>query len=298
RWAAGADLRTGHGDETVPGWPLAGSTPSIFLKNTSPPDYPSPAPERPARKADRAPEMSGFLGVLFMSVLLAAASFGIGVLPLSFAFSKPALAKLSALGTGLLLGAALGVIIPEGVETLAESSSSSSSGHAELPTTAIALSLLGGFTFMLLVEQFLSPHSHTSPALPTSQPHTRKPSLADGPSTVEFDAELELSQLERAEGIAFGSGDGGAAARRVHRRSDSVSGDGEGKARAVPLTLGLVMHALADGLALGSSALSGTAEGGVGAGEAGSVVPSGLSLVVFFALVIHKGKSSFLGPVG
>ncbi|KAH9841946.1 Zinc/iron permease [Rhodofomes roseus] len=236
--------------------------------------------------------MSGFLGVLFMSVLLAAASFGIGVLPLSFAFSKPALAKLSALGTGLLLGAALGVIIPEGVETLAESSSSSSSGHAELPTTAIALSLLGGFTFMLLVEQFLSPHSHTSPALPTSPPHTRKPSLADGPSTVEFDAELELSQLERAEGIAFGSGDGGAAARRVHRRSDSVSGDGEGKARAVPLTLGLVMHALADGLALGSSALSGTAEGGVGAGEAGSVVPSGLSLVVFFALVIHKAPTA------
>ena len=36
--------------------------------------------------------MSGFFGVLFMSVLLAAASFGIGILPLSFAFSsKPPL---------------------------------------------------------------------------------------------------------------------------------------------------------------------------------------------------------------
>ena len=36
--------------------------------------------------------MSGFLAVLFMSVLLAAASFGIGILPLSFAFSsKPLL---------------------------------------------------------------------------------------------------------------------------------------------------------------------------------------------------------------
>lgn len=32
--------------------------------------------------------MSGFFSVLFMSVLLAAASFGIGILPLSFAFSS------------------------------------------------------------------------------------------------------------------------------------------------------------------------------------------------------------------
>ena len=81
--------------------------------------------------------MSGFFGVLLMSVLLAAASFGIGILPRSFAVSskppllflsstscahsllfspqspEPALARVSALGTGLLLGAALGVIIPE-----------------------------------------------------------------------------------------------------------------------------------------------------------------------------------------
>ncbi|KZT63969.1 hypothetical protein DAEQUDRAFT_770127 [Daedalea quercina L-15889] len=245
--------------------------------------------------------MSGFFGVLFMSFLLAAASFGIGVLPLSFAFSKPALARLSALGTGLLLGAALGVIIPEGIETLAEPPSMSTAEHAALPTTAIALSLLGGFTFMLLVEQFLSPHSHLPPALPASQPHTRKPSVADGPSTVEFDADLELSQLERAEGIAFESAETSASAngtvRRQHRRSGSVSGD-EGKARAVPLTLGLVMHALADGLALGSSALSSAGDGSGSAGSegAGSVFPSGLSVVVFFALVIHKGKPLFQGP--
>ena len=137
---------------------------------------------------------------------------------------------------------------------------------------------------MLLVEQFLAPHA--PPALPTSQPHTRKPSASDGPSTVEFDAELELGELERAEGISF---DAGADPRKKHRRSGSVSG--EGKARAVPLTLGLVMHALADGLALGSSALSGAAEAGPASGAqgAGSIIPSGLSVVVFLALVIHKG---------
>ena len=143
---------------------------------------------------------------------------------------------------------------------------------------------------MLLVEQFLAPHA--PPALPTSPPHTRTPSAAaDGPATLEFDAELELGELERAEGITFDTEPGAVNAdpRKRHRRNASVSG--EGKARAVPLTLGLVVHALADGLALGSSALSDVGQTD-GASGAGSVVPSGLSVVVFLALVIHKGAPS------
>lgn len=147
---------------------------------------------------------------------------------------------------------------------------------------------------MLLVEQFLAPHG-TPPALPTSQPHTRKPSVTEGPTTVEFDAELELGELERAEGITFDAGTGANAnGRKKHRRSSSISG--EGKASAVPLTLGLVVHALADGLALGSSALSDAAEAGGASGSqgVGSVVPSSLSIVVFLALVIHKGALCIL----
>lgn len=132
---------------------------------------------------------------------------------------------------------------------------------------------------MLLIEQLLAPHA--PPALPTSQPHTRKPDATDGSPTVEFD--VELGELERAEGITFD-----ADPRKRRGRSSSVSGDG--KARAIPLTLGLLVHALADGLALGSSALSGAEAGGAsGVQGAGSVVPSGLSIVVFFALAIHKG---------
>jgi len=48
--------------------------------------------------------------------------------------------------------------------------------------------------------------------------------------------------------------------------------------RAYPLTLGLVMHGLADGLALGVSALSNT--------------ETDLSLVVFLALIIHKAPTA------
>ena len=73
--------------------------------------------------------MSGLITIMFMSTLLGLGSFSVGILPLFCNFSSTLsfsldgailkehveshLAKLSTLGTGLLLGAALGVIIPE-----------------------------------------------------------------------------------------------------------------------------------------------------------------------------------------
>ncbi|KAI9057486.1 Zinc/iron permease [Trametes sanguinea] len=215
--------------------------------------------------------MSSFASVFVMAVLLAAASFGTGMLPLSVAFSKSSLSSLSAFGTGLLLGAALGVVIPEGVETLA------SSRQAEaFPTSTIALSLIAGFTFMLIVERTVSDHSTSYDAVePLQQP---KPDEAE--STVEFD--VELGELERAEGISP------AAPPRPYalQAASSVT---ETRQRAFPLTLGLVVHALADGLALGSASLS---ESASEPSSEGSIAPTGLSIVVFLALVVHKAPTA------
>lgn len=75
--------------------------------------------------------MSGFSTLVFMSVLLGASSFGMGMLPLSFVFSRElqlgneklqvltrrnagaTMSRLTSFGSGLLLGAGLGIIIPE-----------------------------------------------------------------------------------------------------------------------------------------------------------------------------------------
>ena len=84
--------------------------------------------------------MSSFIVVLLMAAALGATSFGIGCLPLFFTFSSESLQPqpkislqttdtkknyeeerimyLSTLGTGLLIGAALGIIIPEYVASL------------------------------------------------------------------------------------------------------------------------------------------------------------------------------------
>lgn len=133
--------------------------------------------------------------------------------------------------------------------------SGSDTGH--VPTSTIALSLLAGFSFMLLTEQIFSPHEHPQPPLSASSRRADQ-------SKLQFDA--ELGELELENGI------GSSHSRSVSEQLDSPTLQLVHK-RAYPLTIGLVLHALADGLALGSSVLSDT-----GSKE--------LSLIVFAALII------------
>ncbi|KAJ7451540.1 Zinc/iron permease [Mycena latifolia] len=198
--------------------------------------------------------------LLFMSALLGVSSFAAGILPLSFALSKHHISRFSTLGSGILIGTALGVIIPEGIETLA-------SAHAAdaLPTSTIALALIAGFTFMMAVEQLVAPHAHehTHPSASSALP------LHAVGATVEFDA--GMGDAEQPDGAAR-QGHGFLQVDMDEMRAS--------RARAYPLTFGLVTHALADGLALGVSALTSD--------------PShhDLSVIVFLALIIHKAPTS------
>lgn len=104
--------------------------------------------------------------------------------------------------------------------------------------------------------------------------HSVKGELHQGPSEVEFDA--ELGNLEREEGLD----------RPGYLKADSTSNtvkdsSAAATSRAFPLTLGLVIHGLTDGLALGVSSLA--------KDESGAA--SKLSLIVFLAVIIHKGES-------
>lgn len=174
----------------------------------------------------------------------------------------------------MLLGTALGVIIPEyvyicylqycsavhiilrGVETISLANPS-----ATFPTTTIALSLVGGFSIMLILERVIHKYS------PDSHSHTPLPSFESEPdenAARRFVFDVELGELEREEGVV-------PSARTVYLTDEAVD-----KTKAWPLTLGLMVHALADGFALGSSATS--------------PVGRGLSITIFLALLVHKGK--------
>lgn len=149
---------------------------------------------------------------------------------------------------------------------------------------------------MLIIERLTSGHAHahshkvTHSPLPNHAPppESLRPQLANRSSSAgnlnqqgEEEYDLSLAELEGAEGPANGNDVG----HPLLKRSDSQAGTGADRSRAFPMTLGLVMHSLADGLALGASALPRKSDG---EGEAQS--NSQLSLVVFLALIIHKGK--------
>ncbi|KAL6297885.1 ZIP zinc transporter-domain-containing protein, partial [Sparassis latifolia] len=153
--------------------------------------------------------------------------------------------------------------LPRGIETLVTNSPSDA-----FPTSTLALALLAGFTCMLILEQLLCHHS-----LARAQPAPPTPPKAAA-ANVQF--YVELGELERTEGI-----DTAAQPLPQPGRPNRLKAQ---HPRAYPLTLGLVLHALADGLALGASVLS--------SGTDVSAVPSRLSLVVFLALVVHKAPTA------
>jgi len=147
---------------------------------------------------------------------------------------------------------------------------------------------------MLLVEQFTSGHAHTHEH---SHTHTTLPtSEAVHPTVIFSDAsEVDAQKPRRPSDEAFDlalrelEGNGNTVNRQDPDAKEELSDGrrGSGRSRAFPLTLGLVVHSLADGLALGASALPRNSPPGEGSSSSGS-----LSLVVFLALIVHKAPTA------
>ncbi|XP_042242986.1 zinc transporter ZIP9-A-like [Homarus americanus] len=178
--------------------------------------------------------MDPVAGLLIMSIAMFMGCYGSGYIPLKMPMSEDRLEMMTTLGAGLLVGTALAVIIPEGVNTLFSMPHvhkvSPSEPHDEVaheessqmePHVLIGPSLLFGFLFMLLIDRFSG--GHRAPA----------------------DAESN------------GSG-----------RSS----------RPFTATLGLVVHAAADGIALGAAAASSQTD---------------VEMIVFFAIMLHKAPAAF-----
>ena len=128
-----------------------------------------------------------------------------------------------------------------GVEAIIKTSNpDGSSGRADSPATTIATSLLVGFTLMLVTEKLL-PGAHFH--IPASR------SVPSSTSTVEFDADAELRNVGRS-------------ARTCDLHPPAIrTATGDGSMVPVPgrdfaITLGLVLHSLFDGLAIGSSVVA------------------------------------------
>ncbi|GFR14930.1 zinc transporter ZIP9 [Trichonephila clavata] len=190
--------------------------------------------------------MSEILVLLFFSSAMLIGCYMAGMIPLIVSMSEDKLQIVSVLGAGLLVGTALSVIIPEGVNTLystqlkqieilrhmhkesistQETLVSPPDAHGAMdfePHSVIGLALVLGFIFMLLIDQISSSHSRH----PVS------------------DLESSLKQDRQK----------------------------------ITATIGLVVHAAADGIALGAAVTTSHTD---------------IEMIVFTAIMLHKAPAAF-----
>lgn len=79
--------------------------------------------------------LSPLVNLLLTTVGLAAGTFICGLIPLSLPLSKTMLRILEVLGAGLLVGASMTVVLPEGVGEIFRASQEAAGAHKVIPTT-------------------------------------------------------------------------------------------------------------------------------------------------------------------
>ncbi|KAF2206901.1 hypothetical protein CERZMDRAFT_63202 [Cercospora zeae-maydis SCOH1-5] len=271
----------------------------------------------------------GLLLLLLLSLVMAGASFAAGILPLSFALTPRQLRLITALGTGVLVGTALIVIIPEGVETL-YAASRSGNGHngvvagaglalsREWPKenrrsiiitrdspVAAALEVNAHPGFRSGPDDGFQTAPHAEGSYPLSSDPGHEPGVAVtpfGPSTLPVDREphvwvgvsvifgfilmylidtlpRHLNKNSRPQSFqinlnSFSFTNGMPPGDTPEPINDTAQPP---TSRPNSTTIGLVIHAAADGIALGASSTS----------------SSNLSFIIFLALMIHKAPAAF-----
>ncbi|KGB79523.1 solute carrier family 39 (zinc transporter) member 9 [Cryptococcus deuterogattii R265] len=208
--------------------------------------------------------------LLLQSAAMFAASFLVGIVPLSFksASSGRTLKAISVMGMGLLVGAALTIIIPEGVATLYSAIPQDGNDHDEEAIHAIGLGLLSGFSLMLLIESLIPHESHQNQ--PSSGYAT--PSPPGSPISIESSSRPPPQHLNSHTPIVSKP------KRMSVDESESEAATQMSSIHGLNATLGLVIHGAADGIALGASSLA--------SGK------KSLSLIVFLAVLVHKGPTA------
>ncbi|KAG8195367.1 hypothetical protein JTE90_001385 [Oedothorax gibbosus] len=193
--------------------------------------------------------MGEVLVLLFLSSAMLIGCYMAGMIPLIVSLSEDKLQIVSVLGAGLLVGTALSVIIPEGVNTLyssqikqleelrhmhkeaastQETLVSPADMHGSMdfePHSVIGVALVLGFIFMLLIDQISS----------NAQTHVRLP-------TTDIESPIKQDRQK------------------------------------ITATIGLVVHAAADGIALGAAMTTSHTD---------------IEMIVFMAIMLHKAPAAF-----
>ncbi|KAK6479209.1 zinc transporter ZIP9-like [Huso huso] len=189
--------------------------------------------------------MDDFSSISLLSLAMLVGCYVSGTIPLAFNFSEEKLKLVTVLGAGLLCGTALAVIIPEGVHVLYEDilggewESGEGLGLGEtVVKDVLGAAVAGGHE-----------HSH-------GHDHAQLHAYIGVSLVLGFVFMLLVDQIGSSHVHATEDPEGGRAANSK-----------------ITTTLGLVVHAAADGVALGAAA---------------STSQTSVQLIVFVAIMLHK----------
>lgn len=259
-------------------------------------------------------------------------SFISGLVPMAFKLSDNKSRLLALLGSGILVGTALAIIVPEGIDSLygqqsqlpttlhskviTETKSSdldTKSDHVTSTpqshpqptnrTWTIGSSLIVGFILMLLIDQFSiyqggSHHDHAS-SIEQSTSGVAHYSLASQEDDVDVADEEEDEHYNAAGGDPETTSETKAIKEATtsnninhmgvqihpspnkyydHSRHIPTGHNNRTKSTKVTPTLGLVIHAAADGIALGAAATTSHKD---------------VEMIIFLAIMLHKAPAAF-----
>ncbi|XP_058843353.1 zinc transporter ZIP9-like [Acipenser ruthenus] len=197
--------------------------------------------------------MDDFSSISLLSLAMLVGCYVSGTIPLAFNFSEEKLKLVTVLGAGLLCGTALAVIIPEGVhvlyeDILGEKHESASEGQGVETGETVVKDVLGAAV--------AGGHEHSH-----SHDHAQLHAYIGVSLVLGFVFMLLVDQIGSSHVHATEDPEGGRAANSK-----------------ITTTLGLVVHAAADGVALGAAA---------------STSQTSVQLIVFVAIMLHKAPAAF-----
>ncbi|XP_036398865.1 zinc transporter ZIP9 [Megalops cyprinoides] len=193
--------------------------------------------------------MDDFSSISLLSLAMLVGCYVAGTIPLAVNFSEDKLKLVTVLGAGLLCGTALAVIIPEGVHALYEEVLEGGHHSHGLSEGAGGLEKKAGVDGSVGAG---GEHSHS---------HEQLHAYIGVSLVLGFVFMLLVDQIGSSH---------------VHSTDDPESG--RTASSKITTTLGLVVHAAADGVALGAAA---------------STSQTSVQLIVFVAIMLHKAPAAF-----
>lgn len=192
--------------------------------------------------------MDDFVSISLLSLAMLAGCYVAGIIPLAVNFSEERLKLVTVLGAGLLCGTALAVIVPEGVHALYEDTLEGKHHQGSETQDVIASDKAA---VMPVAHEHEHSHDH----------HTQLHAYIGVSLVLGFVFMLLVDQIGSSHVYA----------------TDDAEAARPGNSK-ITTTLGLVVHAAADGVALGAAA---------------STSQTSVQLIVFVAIMLHKAPAAF-----